>query len=143
MDGYGRAMSPVQTQWTSLLDIELAGLSAPQQARWMMREQLAGDVSVSFLRDLLLATSEIVTNAIRYAPGPCRLSLQRADGASRLRVGVVDSSPEMPPTFEALMDPDSNGRGLLIVDTVASAWGSRPVEQGKEVWFEMTPDQRS
>lgn len=39
------------------------------------------------------------------------------------------------------VDPDSeNGRGLFLVDALAHRWGSRLVEEGKEVWFELEID---
>jgi signal transduction histidine kinase len=133
----------VASDWTSLVDVELNGLSAPQQARWTIREHLSGVVSVPFLRDVMLATSELVTNAIRYAAGHCHLTMSRETGSARLRIAVADDNPELPHSVDATSDPLSNGRGLLIVDTVASAWGTRPTATGKEVWFEMVPDRRS
>ena len=32
---------------------------------------------------------------------------------------------------------DTEGRGLLLVDTLATAWGVEPREHGKAVWFEL------
>jgi two-component sensor histidine kinase len=140
-------LNDVPAEWTPVFQTELSGLAAPQQARWMIREQLSGTVSVSFLRDIMLATSELVTNAVRYAPGPCRISLFRSSRSTRLRIGVSDTSSDLP-KLVAPTDPMLNGRGLLIVDTVSSAWGTRMTDEGdgpwrKEVWFEMLPDQRS
>jgi anti-sigma regulatory factor (Ser/Thr protein kinase) len=134
--------------WSSLVDVELSGLAAPQQARWTIREQLAGVVSVPFLRDVMLATSELVTNAIRYAAGPCRLTMSRDAGSNRLRIGVADGNPELPQRVDRADDPTTSGRGLLIVDTVSSSWGTRslaggPQAGGKEVWFEMVPERHS
>lgn len=147
MDQRAPDLNDVPGEWTPVFQIELNGLSAPQQARWMIREQLSGTVSVSFLRDIMLATSELVTNAVRYAPGPCRVSMSRSSGSARIRIGVSDTNRQFPKPI-APTDPLMNGRGLLIVDTVASAWGTRLVDASvgkwsKEVWFEMLPDQRS
>jgi hypothetical protein len=37
-----------------------------------------------------------------------------------------------------------SGRGLLIVDALATAWGSSPAGRGKTTWIEMTlPDRVS
>lgn len=141
--GYSRRVAELTADWRVVFDVELSGLSAPQQARWMIREQLASSVSQPFLRDVMLATSEVVTNAIRYAPGPLHMTLQRDQASTRIRVGVVDTSPDLPRRSSADDDPATTGRGLLIVDTVASSWGARPLGTGKEIWFEMVPDERS
>ena len=136
-------MNELTTKWDGVFDVELTGLSAPQQARWLIREQLAGAVSVPFLRDVLLATSEVVTNAIRFAPGPIHVTLSRDSLSNAIRVGVADTNPDLPHQSEVDDTPNSNGRGLLIVDTVASSWGTQPTATGKEVWFEMVPEQRT
>jgi hypothetical protein len=57
-------------------------------------------------------------------------------------VEVRDSDP-YPPVPTALLDDDAgnleaeSGRGLLIVDALASAWGSSPAGRGKTTWFEV------
>jgi two-component sensor histidine kinase len=140
-------LNDVPARWTPVFHTELSGLAGPQQARWMIREQLSGRVSVAFLRDIMLATSELVTNAIRYAPGPCRVTMSRLQESARIRIGVSDTGSQFSKPI-APTEPLMNGRGLLIVDTVASAWGTRPLRASdgkwlKEVWFEMAPDERS
>jgi hypothetical protein len=56
---------------------------------------------------------------------------------STVRVEVDDESPEFP----VLAQPDDasalHGRGLVLVDALASDWGTRPNERGKTVWFEL------
>jgi len=51
-------------------------------------------------------------------------------------IWVSDDSPEIPvprvPTVEAV-----TGRGLMIVDALASSWGVEPNGSGKTVWFEI------
>ena len=91
MDERAPDLNDVPVGRTPVFQAELSGLAAPQQARWMIREQLSGTVSVSFLRDVMLATSELVTNAVRYAPGPCRVSMSRSPGSARIRIGVSDT----------------------------------------------------
>ena len=46
------------------------------------------------LDDALLLVSELVTNAVRHAPGPCTLAL--ADDRRRLTVTVTDTSDAAP-----------------------------------------------
>ncbi|MEU3464304.1 ATP-binding protein [Streptomyces sp. NPDC006733] len=53
---------------------------------------LARGVAVGAVRrgDALLVVSELVTNAVRHAPGPCTLALDLQDG--RLEIAVSDTS---------------------------------------------------
>jgi hypothetical protein len=55
----------------------------------------------------------------------------------RLRIDVRDSSNRHP--RQRTIDGDSEtGRGLHIVERLASAWGSAPLAGGgKTVWFEL------
>lgn len=46
------------------------------------------------LRDGLLVVSELVTNAVMHAPGPCVLSIVYQNGL--LIIGVHDTSPSLP-----------------------------------------------
>jgi hypothetical protein len=61
----------------------------------------------------------------------------------QLRVSVrdgVDSLARMQTPTES----DDHGRGLLIVDAIASAWGNVPVGGGKVVWASVrTPPNRT
>jgi anti-sigma regulatory factor (Ser/Thr protein kinase) len=62
-----------------------------------------------------LVVSELVTNARKYAPGPCLLTLEISDGA--VEVTVWDSEPTLPVAKAA--DPDRVGQhGLEIVMAV-------------------------
>lgn len=82
-----------------------------------------------------LLTSEIVTNAILHGRAGPKLIVEVDDGT--VRVGVHDMSLDVPVRRRTRPD-DVSGRGVLIVDELASAWG---VEQerggGKRVWFEV------
>ncbi|RAG86867.1 ATP-binding protein [Streptacidiphilus pinicola] len=88
------------------------------------------------VEDVMLMTSELVTNACLHAGGPREVSVRDA-GRSRLRVEVVDASPQRPTlrTLEAPAHP--GGHGLRVVDRLASRWGSEPRPEGKAVWFEI------
>ncbi len=83
--------------------------------------------------DLLLCVSEVVTNAVRHAGPPHSLRLSQA--GDTLRVEVADSEPQAPILNQ--QDPlATSGRGLRILDQLATRWGSEPTEDGKAVWFE-------
>ena len=82
-----------------------------------------------------LLTSEVVTNAIVHARSGPQLAVE-VDGKV-VRVAVRDSSPEMPVRRLGRLD-DLSGRGVIIVEELASAWGVEREHNGsKRVWFEV------
>lgn len=85
-----------------------------------------------------LLVSELVTNALRHAAGPIgvRLVCPRDGADGVLLVEVSDPLPDLPRERVAHPD-DEDGRGLRLVASVASRWGTRPGEAGKTVWFEL------
>ncbi|MFV6026961.1 ATP-binding protein [Streptomyces sp. NPDC056264] len=77
-----------------------------------------------------LVVSELVTNARKYAPGPCLLTLEIAGGA--VEVTVWDSSPTLP----VLMGPDPTriGRhGLEIVMALGQSLSLHREPVGKRI----------
>jgi anti-sigma regulatory factor (Ser/Thr protein kinase) len=82
-----------------------------------------------------LLTSEIVTNAILHGRAGPRLFVGIDQGV--VRVGVHDMSPQVPVRRHTRPE-DVSGRGVLIVDELASAWGVEAERSGgKRVWFEV------
>jgi hypothetical protein len=90
------------------------------------------------VEDVLLMTSELVTNACLYAGGPRELAV-RGDG-SRLRVEVVDASPTSPVLRPLTVPARPGGHGLRVVQQLALRWGSDARGDGKAVWFEIDRD---
>jgi len=85
-----------------------------------------------------LLLSELVVNAVLHARTRVSVRLSCVDGVVRFE--VEDASP-VPIDGPRLVAPDvPNGRGLAIVDALADAWGSTTTQDGKYVWFELTPD---
>ncbi|MFV0131893.1 ATP-binding protein [Streptomyces sp. HMX87] len=77
-----------------------------------------------------LVVSELVTNAHKYAPGPCLLDLEVSDGA--VEISVWDSDPALPVPQEA--DPHRVGKhGLEIVMAVCRSFEIRREPVGKRV----------
>ena len=123
------------------------GKSSVRQARELVRKRLA-EYGLQSLVDIAeLLVSELATNAVVHAGGRYRLTLSL--GVGILRCEVADERRHLPrPPHRQVerddgldVDPDSeNGRGLFLVDALAHRWGSRFVEEGKEVWFELETD---
>jgi len=84
-----------------------------------------------------LLTDELVTNAIVHAQCKSYLFIRALRGS--VRVEVTDPDDRLP----AMAAPDADalgGRGLVIVNGLASAWGvERAADGGKTVWFELSP----
>jgi anti-sigma regulatory factor (Ser/Thr protein kinase) len=81
-----------------------------------------------------LLVSEVVTNAVRYSSGPIELLVRRSPSAIWFEIGDQDS--RLPRLRHARSD-DEGGRGLALVQALASAWGTREVPTGKVVWFRL------
>ncbi|MEV5468093.1 ATP-binding protein [Streptomyces griseoincarnatus] len=89
------------------------------------------------LETVELLAGEVIANAVLYTDAPCDVSVTRAD--ERLRVEVTDTDASLPSAVEAGPN-DESGRGLLLVDALAHAWGMQPEPPGKTTWFEVMPE---
>ncbi|WP_331736668.1 ATP-binding protein (plasmid) [Streptomyces canus] len=77
-----------------------------------------------------LVVSELVTNAHKYAPGPCLLDLEISDGAAE--VSVWDTDPTLPVAQSP--DPGRVGQhGLEIVIGACSSFEMRREPVGKRI----------
>ncbi|MGP4104628.1 ATP-binding protein [Nonomuraea sp. KM90] len=84
-----------------------------------------------------LLVTEVIANAIDQTQEPVRLSLAVTEG--QLRGEVEDHDPKHTlPEQASLPDTDAeSGRGLFLLDTLASRWGVEYTTTGKIVWFEL------
>ena len=89
-----------------------------------------------------LLVSEVVTNAVLHARTAVCIEVERR--AAVLRVTVADGSPRTPQRRRHELSAGT-GRGLGLLATLATDWGSGPAEDpwAKDVWFELPldPDQ--
>jgi hypothetical protein len=85
------------------------------------------------LETATLLVSEIVTNAMTHAGGPVTLTIGRK--GPWVYVGVTDSHPEHRPKIREVTPEDVSGRGMVIVDSQAAAWGVDVAGDRKTVWF--------
>lgn len=81
--------------------------------------------------------SEIVTNALIHGDSDVDVSLRRYPDRFRMEVRDSDSHPAMIVALDEQGDTAEGGRGMVIVETLASSWGNSPSGRGKTVWFEM------
>ena len=70
------------------------------------------------------------------APPGKDFTLRLRRGQEAIWVEVFDSDLRLP-RIRSAGESDEGGRGLYLVDQLATRWGSRPTKDGKAVWFEM------
>jgi anti-sigma regulatory factor (Ser/Thr protein kinase) len=105
-------------------------LQAPALARAFLRRTLAGWGADRFVDDALLVVDELVANAVLHAG--TEIELRLALHPDRLGVAVADRSRERP-SLEHADDAAERGRGLLLVDAVATDWHVLPRRDGGKV----------
>jgi anti-sigma regulatory factor (Ser/Thr protein kinase) len=113
----------------------IGGVEAAPRARAFASGVLTSWRFPADLHDLgVLAASELVANSLQHGTPPMRLRLRRTD--RRLTIEVTDGDDHLPRRRRA--EPaDESGRGIAIVATIASNWGSRRTPGGgKAVWCE-------
>jgi PAS domain S-box-containing protein len=79
-----------------------------------------------------LLVSEILTNAVRHAQAPIGLRMHRT--VQEISFEITDDNTHLPQRRLPDRD-DESGRGLMLVEALASDWGTRPALSGKTVWF--------
>lgn len=134
---------------------------APGQARRFVAAACHGWGLDDIVDTVQLLTSELVTNGLLHADSEMVLTVALLNGS--LVVEVHDDDPRIPvprqPRQDLLHDIDvslrgepatadpaeppevagsdsiTGGRGLLLVDAYADAWGVESLDPGKKVWF--------
>jgi hypothetical protein len=70
------------------------------------------------------------------AAKPREFTLRLRRGANAVWVEVFDPDLRLP-RIRTAGETDEGGRGLYLVEQLATRWGSRPTPEGKAVWFEI------
>lgn len=120
----------VERMWTAVPTAAAARRVVHDQARTWGVPENARDVAV-------LLTSEVVTNGLTHGHGQVTLRTL-ALPASGLRVEVDDDGAGQPAVCEQRLD-NEHGRGMAMVEMLATRWGWLPRAGGKTVWFEVAP----
>jgi signal transduction histidine kinase/DNA-binding response OmpR family regulator/anti-sigma regulatory factor (Ser/Thr protein kinase) len=126
-----RVTGPAEQADRVTLAVPGSAESVRQARRAAARALSQWQVSEDKTWDVLLAVSELVTNAIRHATTPIELRMRRT--GQLIVVDVYDSASAPPAARDASPDVP-NGRGLRLLEAVAHSWGTRPTGNGKSVW---------
>jgi anti-sigma regulatory factor (Ser/Thr protein kinase) len=108
---------------------------APVEARRFARECLDAWDLTELTEQILLAVSEVTTNAVVHGSGPIDVALDLTN--DRLRVTVTDHGGGAPALHRPdPRDSETGGWGLHLVDTVADEWGTERRHGRTVVWFD-------
>ncbi|MFY1679394.1 MULTISPECIES: ATP-binding protein [unclassified Streptomyces] len=127
----GRGPQP----WSISRRLGRADLRAVPATRQALRALLRhwGTPGQSDVAELL--AGELVTNALVHTD--LDAVLKATVGPRVLRVEVRDFVGLFPRACRPAPDADTHGRGLMLVRSLADAWGVRAHGVGKAVWFEL------
>ena len=134
---FGRPAAPHPTQ-TLPLELEStfrwSGRS-PTQARHFVIDTLAAWECGAPLDDAALIATELATNAVLHAGTGFTVVVSRRPGGT-IRIAVRDASMVRPRPRRA--GPlESSGRGLRLVEALATDWGADFLPDGKVIWAEL------
>ncbi|MFJ5270696.1 SpoIIE family protein phosphatase [Streptomyces sp. NPDC088358] len=106
-------------------------------ARQQVRELLHDWGSQDQRDSAVLLVSEILTNVHVHTDDDALLvaEVTGRPGERRVRVEVTDGSDDLPHRRHP-GELASSGRGLVLVEILAEAWGVDPRGEGKSIWFE-------
>ena len=93
-------------------------------------------VPAEVAEDVMLLVSELVTNAVLHARSRVHLSATVEPG--RILVAVGDDDPGHGPHRPDRGVMATSGRGIRLVELLASSWGVETSTRSKVVWFEVT-----
>jgi anti-sigma regulatory factor (Ser/Thr protein kinase) len=118
-----------------LRDGRAAGVLSDGQATGVLTDGLAADA--------VLLTSELAANAIQHTAsgqgGTFAVTICPRPPA--IRICVTDGGAPAGPSITSPVSLAASGRGLAIVDTLASRWGHHAGPGGRTVWFELSTEE--
>ncbi|MFF3542735.1 SpoIIE family protein phosphatase [Streptomyces platensis] len=135
--GTGGLLTPQPVRRT-VLSVAQAEPERIAEARRQVRDVLHDWADPDQVDSAVLMVSEMVTNVLLHTDGDALLvaEITGERGARRIRVDVADSSDELPHR-RSPGELASSGRGLMLLELLAGAWGVDPRGDGKSTWFEL------
>ncbi|WP_328681102.1 SpoIIE family protein phosphatase [Streptomyces sp. NBC_00322] len=109
------------------------------EARTALRHALEDWGLAGLADDVELAAGELLVNVLLHTEGGAVLTLEvLPEPVRRVRLWVKDRSSVWP-RRRTPGEAATSGRGLMMIDAVASRWGVEPRGEGKAVWCEFEP----
>ncbi|MEU5263837.1 ATP-binding protein [Amycolatopsis sp. NPDC021455] len=117
-----------------VLDVAGAGVPDLTSARRWAEATLAA-LGERHRVDALIVVGELLENAYVHAGGPHQLRIHQALDPCVVTVAVADAGTGEP---RPRVPGRTGGRGLLMVDQLAFAWGVSHHDDGKVVWARLS-----
>ncbi|MGW4020098.1 SpoIIE family protein phosphatase [Streptomyces sp. NPDC005009] len=113
---------------------------ARQQLRELLHDWPDGDQKDS----AVLLLSEMLTNVLVHTDTDALLvtDVTGEPGERQIRVEVTDTGDDLPHKRRP-GEMASSGRGLMLIELLADAWGVAPRGEGKTIWFELYETERA
>ncbi|MGP4010767.1 SpoIIE family protein phosphatase [Streptomyces sp. 4N124] len=126
----------------TMLSVAQAEPERVATARQQLRELLHDWASPDQVDSAVLLLSEMLTNVLVHTDADALLLAQVTGeaGIRRLHVEVTDTSDDLPHKRRP-GELASSGRGLMLIELLANAWGVDPRGEGKSIWFELYEEQ--
>ncbi|MFF6996142.1 SpoIIE family protein phosphatase [Streptomyces sp. NPDC008313] len=133
-----RAGAPRPAVRRTMLTVAQAEPERIAGARQHLRELLHDWASADQVDSAVLLVSEMLTNVLVHTDTDALLVAEVAAGPDgrRVRVEVTDASDDLPHRRHP-GELASSGRGLVLTELLADAWGVDPRGEGKCIWFEL------
>ncbi|MBW3547735.1 MAG: ATP-binding protein [Actinobacteria bacterium] len=129
MGSFGGGSSAIEVKRLFYGDASSVG-----EARLFVRDALSEtDAPEDVVDSAVVLVSELATDVTLHARTDVRVTV-RFEGES-LWGEVKDWDTGLPPG--CLPPEEATGRGLQLVDTIASNWGLERDDEGRVVWFEL------
>lgn len=115
-----------------------SGLAAIREARRFVEREVVSHGGTSVVDDATLVAAELLANAVLHGAPP--VAVEVVSDGERIRLEVSDGNGRAP-VRPAASVTNMTGRGLALVDALATRWGVAPnPEGGKVVWAEFDPN---
>ncbi|MGW7403196.1 SpoIIE family protein phosphatase [Streptomyces sp. NPDC054833] len=137
-DGYGATMLVGPTVRRTLLSVAQDEPERIAEAREHVRGLLHDWTSDEQVDTAVLLVSEMLTNVLVHTDADALLlaEVTGETGERRLRAEVTDAGDDLPHK-RSPGELASSGRGLVLMELLADAWGVDPRGEGKSIWFEL------
>ncbi|GAA3124190.1 SpoIIE family protein phosphatase [Streptomyces rameus] len=136
--GCGDAVTVRHTVRRTLLSVAQDEPDRIAEARQHLRDLLHDWNSAEQVDSAVLLVSEVVTNVLVHTDADALLlaEVTGEEAVRRLRVEVFDTGDDLPHRRRP-GELASSGRGLMLIEHLADAWGVEPRGEGKSIWFEL------
>ncbi|MEU0968078.1 SpoIIE family protein phosphatase [Streptomyces sp. NPDC005917] len=139
--GAGRGDGPIAVRprvRRTLLSVAQDEPERIAEARQQLRELLHDWGSPDQVDSAVLLVSEMLTNVLVHTDADALLlaEVSGRPAERRLRVEVTDAGDDLPHKRRP-GELASSGRGLVLIEVLADAWGVDPRGAAKSIWFEL------